>query len=234
MVKHTSSTPKGYLIWDFDGTLALRNGGWTGALLQVLKESHPDLKVTPEQIHPYLQSGFHWHAPENDHPGLSADEWWEDLYPVFIRAFRAAGLKNNDAFALASRVRMVYPNPHEWQCYPDTLKVLKTLASRGWKHILLSNHTPELPALLEHLRLKQHFAAVFNSAETGYEKPNPKAFRQVRDWMGPGITTWMIGDSYSSDIAGARQAGLPAILVHHPNQLADIYCETLSGIADKI
>jgi len=234
VVKHPAPNQKRYLIWDFDGTLAFRNGGWTGALLQVLKEAHPGLPVTPEQIRPYLQSGFPWHAPENDHPGLSADEWWEDLSTVFIRAFRAAGLKNNDAFTLAPRVRAVYLDPREWQCYPDTLKTLKSLASCGWKHILLSNHTPELPALLKHMRLTQHFSAIFNSAETGYEKPNPKAFRQVQDWMGPSPTAWIIGDSYSSDIAGARQAGLPGILVHHPNQQAEIYCETLSEIAEKL
>lgn len=234
MVKRTSPARRGYLIWDFDGTLAFRPGGWTGALLQVLQESKPDLPVKPEQIRAYLQSGFPWHAPENPHPGISPDEWWEDLTPVFIRAFRVCSVTNDDAHVLAHQVRTVYTDPQSWQRFPDTLPALEILATRGWKHILLSNHTPELANILDHLKLTSYFAVVFNSGITGYEKPNLKAFRAVLDWMGPDAAAWMIGDSYPTDIAGAQQVHLPGILVRNPNPLAKIYCETLKDISEKL
>lgn len=223
-----------YLIWDFDGTLAWRPGGWTGALLTVLRESHPQLKVPSGQIRPYLQSGFPWHAPENPHPGLSANDWWEDMQPVFARAFRSVGVENGEALSLARDVRQAYLDPLCWQRYKDSLPVLETLTARGWKHILLSNHSPELALLVDRLGLTEHFIAMFNSGETGYEKPNPKAFRQALEWIEPGSTTWMIGDSFGSDILGALEIGLPGILVRNPHPDAPMYCATLVELIEKL
>lgn len=230
MVNKTEAGLGGYLIWDFDGTLADRTGGWAGALHQVLKKARPDLHLPPDKIRPFLQSGFPWHAPENAHPGLSADEWWEDLYPVFVRAFRACGLNNNEALVLAHQVRSEYLAPDAWQCYPDVRQTLAALTNLGWTHIMLSNHVPELPYLLTHLEIKPYFVAVFNSADTGYEKPDPKAFRNVLDWIGPGANAWMIGDGYHSDIVGARQVDLPAILVRSPSPRAEYFCATLGEL----
>jgi len=225
---------KKYLLWDFDGTLAWREGGWTGALLQALKKAKIDLQLTPEQIRPYLQSGFPWHAPENAHPGISADDWWEDLYPLFVRAFRTAGVPSKDLFPLARKVRPAYLDLHAWKCFPDSIPTLEKLTASGWKHVLLTNHVPELDKLLKHLHLDTHFTATFNSAVTGYEKPNPKAFRNVLDWAGPNAEIWVIGDSYRTDIVGASEVNLPAILVRKPDPQAERYCAALDEIIDLI
>lgn len=82
-----------YLIWDFDGTLAYhRRGLWGGVLLDLLSEAAPDLRVRREDIRPHLAAGFPWHAPERAHPELDTPEkWWDDLNPVFERAFIAVG-----------------------------------------------------------------------------------------------------------------------------------------------
>jgi len=223
-----------YLVWDFDGTLAWRPGGWTGAVLNVLHRSHPDLQTTSEKVRPYLQSGFPWHAPENSHPGLTPTEWWEDLQPVLSRAFRGAGVKNGDCMKLAGEVRTAYLDPLSWQRYNDSLPSLEVLSARGWKHVLLSNHVPELPFLLERLGLSSYFDRLFNSAETGYEKPNPKAFRTVLEWIGPDATVWMIGDDFACDILGGLEVGLPGILVRKPHPESPMYCATLSDIHQKI
>jgi putative hydrolase of the HAD superfamily len=228
------SSKKKYLIWDFDGTLAWRPGGWTGAVITVLRHSAAEVKATAEQVRPYLQSGFPWHAPENSHPGISPSEWWEDLHPVFMRAFKGVGVKNGQCMELAREVRKAYIDPVGWQRYNDSLTALELLSARGWKHILLSNHVPELPILLERLSLSDYFIAVFNSAETGYEKPNPKAFRNVLDWLEPGASVWMVGDNYASDILGAAEIGLPGILVRKPHPDAPIFCATLPEISEKL
>lgn len=229
-----SDARRKFLIWDFDGTLAWRPGGWASAVLTVLHRTRPDLPVTMEQVRPYLQSGFPWHAPENPHPGITDQEWWEDLMPVFGRALRAAGVENGQVYEIAREVRTAYIDPACWQVYNDTLTALEMLSTRGWQHVLLSNHNPELPTLLEHLGLNSYFTAVFNSAQTGYEKPNPKAFRAVLDWAAPDATIWMIGDNFGVDILGALEVGLPGILVrkYHPD--APIYCATLAEVVEKL
>lgn len=229
-----SETRRKILIWDFDGTLAWRPGGWASAVLSVLHNSRPDLQVSAELVRPYLQSGFPWHAPENPHPGLTPQEWWEDLQPVFGRALRAAGVENGQVYELARLVRSAYIDPVCWQRYNDSLTALEMLSARGWQHVLLSNHNPELPLLLERLGLSSYFATVFNSAQTGYEKPNPKAFRAVMDWAGPETTMWMIGDNFGVDILGALEVGLPGILVRKFHEDAPIFCATLNEVVEKV
>ncbi len=223
-----------YLIWDFDGTLAWRSGGWSSALIKVLHTSAPEIHATRTQARAFLQSGFPWHAPENAHPGLAPDEWWEDMQPVFARAFKGLGVVNGKAYTLASQVRPVYLERRAWKRFDDAIPALENLSARGWQHVLLTNHVPELPMLLERLHLTPYFAAVFNSAQTGYEKPNPKAFRAVQDWAGPGGKLYVIGDSFSCDIQGAKESNLPAILVRKPHPDAPLFCETLDQIAGKL
>ena len=66
-----------------------------------------------------------------------------------------------------------------------------------------------------------HLAAIFNSAQTGYEKPHPQAFRNVLAWLPEPEAVWMIGDNYTADVLGAQAVGLPGILVRetHPELL---------------
>lgn len=229
-----------YLIWDFDGTLACREGGWSGALAAVAGQA-----VSAGAVRPFLQSGFPWHAPECAHPGLSPDEWWEELLPLFARALRGAGLPGGQARELACGVREEYLRLAAWQRYDDVLPAFNQLTDRGWRHILLSNHVPELPQLLEHLGLSGRFATVFNSADTGYEKPNPHAFRNVLNWILRGrrtgslseaatlVETWVIGDSLSADVIGAQEAGLRSILVRR-REPGFTCCESLAEIVDVV
>jgi len=73
-------------------------------------------------------------------------------------------------------------------------------------------------------------AALFNSAQTGYEKPHPQAFRNVLEWAVEPEAVWMIGDNPKADIAGAEALGIPAILVRTSHPAARYYCAELSQV----
>ena len=219
-----------YLVWDFDGTLGYRVGQWTGALLEVLRQDAPACNATAALIRPHLQTGYPWHAPHQQYPVQSADQWWESLAPIFERAFSAVGVAPSQAHTLARRVRAAYTTPTHWRLFDDTLPTLDRLSDLGWTHLLLSNHVPELPLLLDHLGIARPFACVFNSAETCYEKPHPEAFANVLRVVAGAEAVWMIGDNVTADVAGAQAAGIPAILVrsHHPD--ARHSCASLSEV----
>ncbi len=226
------------LIWDFDGTLAFRVGGmWSSALQEILASEAPRLHVTARQLRPYLQSGFPWHRPEEPHPEiLTAGQWWDALDPIFRRAFEGVGLQAAQAREMAGRVRRVYPDPVRWRLFGDTLPALDQLSQDGWNHAILSNHTPELPQLVEHLGLKAHVASVFCSAQTGYEKPHPSSFQLVLDAFARARRVWMIGDSMAADIEGAQRVGIPAILVRRQHPEGGIWCrglEELPGVVGR-
>lgn len=222
---------KKYLIWDFDGTLGYRETGWTGALVEVLRRNAPDCNVTADHLRPHIQTGFPWHDPHQPYLVRPAQQWWKDLAPVFERAFVAVGITAPQAQHLAGEVRHAYAAPTHWRLYDDTLPALAYLSETGWTHLLLSNHVPELSLLLQHLQIGGFFAKVFNSAETGYEKPHPQAFLNVLDTVGDAETVWMIGDSAVADIAGAAAAGIPGILVRKHHADAIYQCDDLGQVS---
>jgi putative hydrolase of the HAD superfamily len=147
---------------------------------------------------------------------------------VFERAFRqGAHLGVDDARRLAQHVRTVYLHPARWQVFADVVPCLRALTASGWRHVILSNHVPELPLLLEALGLASHMEQVFTSAQTGLEKPHPQAFRTVLAALGRATPIWMVGDSLRADILGAQAVGLRAVLVRGRHPRAAYCCETL-------
>ena len=223
------------LIWDFDGTLAYREGKWTAALLDVLHNEVAECAITHDQLRPYLRDGFPWHAADQAYPPKrSAEEWWGALDHIFERAFIAVGIEAERARKMAKEVRHSYLTPTYWQLFDDTIPALEALSSEGWTHVILSNHVPELKSIIDHLQLSPYFALIFNSAETGYEKPHPQAFRNVLTALENPKTIWMIGDNVSADVMGAEGVGIPAVLVREHHEAARYYCEALSELRSII
>ena len=221
-----------YLIWDFDGTLGYRDGGaWTASLLEVLDRALPSHAVTLDQLRPFLQTGFPWHAADRPHLHLtSADSWWDALMPVLERAYVGVGLDEERARALARQFRAVYLNLDRWRLFDDVFSTLDALSARGWTHVILSDHVPELGAIVRHLGLDSRIAFVFNSAEIGYEKPNLRAFQITLETLPDVKTAWMIGDSFTADVQGAERVGIPAILVRRAHPDANRYCASLADV----
>lgn len=225
-----------YLIWDFDGTLGYREGGmWTATLLEIMQEHFPELGVTYDKLKVYLRSCYPWHFPEQPHPELSdADEWWRAFQPVVVRAMIGVGAPSDRAEELSAEFRPRYTELSRWRLFPDTLPVLEQLAERGWTHMLLTNHVPELPSIVGHLGLTPHLGAIFNSAQTGYEKPHPQAFHNAQAWMTEPEVVWMIGDNYKADVQGAEAQGIPAILARTTHPDARYRCEDLAGVVEIV
>ncbi len=221
----------GVLVWDFDGTLATRPGGWTGTLHEVVTRELPALGVTPEHIRPYLRRGFPWHTPDVVRDPCSDDAWWDGLLPLFTEALHSgAGLAEADARRLAAAVRTRYLDPGAWRVFDDTLPVLERLRARGWRHVVLSNHVPELSRIVERLGLSPLLSGLYCSALTGAEKPHPQAFESVFADHPEARGSWMIGDSWRADVQGARAVGMRAILVREAHPEADVRCESLHDV----
>jgi len=98
------------------------------------------------------------------------------------------------------------------------------------EHLTMSNHVPELSAIIRHLHLGAYITQIFNSAETGYEKPYPQAFRHVLDAPDRPAAVWMIGDRVKADVAGAMLAGIPSILVRAHHHDAKYCCSDLPQV----
>ena len=110
----------------------------------------------------------------------------------------------------------------------------RLLAEMGWTHWTLSNHVPELKELVRDIGLATRVTEVLTSALTGFEKPNPLAYRVALDLaQGPEVV-WMVGDNFVADYLGPRNIGIPSILVRNYVEEADLYAETLWHVAKII
>lgn len=203
-----------FVIWDFDGTLAWRDGMWSGCALDVLDEHAPGHGVSIERLRAALRGGFPWHAWEQPHPQLSEPgRWWELVERRVAAAFEDVWA-GGDAAGMASALRERYLDVTvAWQLFEDTQPALRSLSERGWRHVVLSNHVPELDELIDGLGLAPHLDGVLTSAATGYEKPHPEAFRMALAACGHPAQAWMVGDNPHADVEGAEGVGLSAILV---------------------
>jgi putative hydrolase of the HAD superfamily len=204
-----------------------------GCLIETLDDYEPGHGVDSDQLRPFLHDGFPWHRPELPHPELcDSGAWWTHVEMLLTATYEGVGLEAPRARTLARLARHRYVDPSRgWRLFDDTLRTLERLRSDGWRHAILSNHVPELPALAAGLGLSPLIGVVLTSALTGYEKPNPKAFELALERCGWPGETLMVGDNPVADVAGAEAAGIPAVLVRSEPQPRLRYAPSLAALA---
>ncbi|MFL5869475.1 MAG: HAD family hydrolase [Solirubrobacterales bacterium] len=101
-----------------------------------------------------------------------------------------------------------------FRAYPDTAPALEELASLGVRRVCVSNWDYALPEVLDRTGLATGFDAVITSASVGARKPDPAIFRVALEAAGCAPhEALVVGDTPEEDIAGARAAGIPALLI---------------------
>lgn len=198
------------ILWDFDGTLAYRPKEWRGCLVEVLDEYEPGNGISSEAIRPHLQDGFPWHQPDRPHPELSDPEiWWAKVQSILTTGLQAEGMSHERSEEITRLFRLRYIDGSvAWKLSPDVASVLSRLADHGWRNVILSNHVPELSAIVDGVGLGAFVDDVISSVNVGYEKPHPAIFALARE---------LSGDP-QADIEGTRATGIPALLVQHPDR----------------
>lgn len=116
-----------------------------------------------------------------------------------------------------------------WRPFADSADVLADLRSQGLKIGLLTNGTQEQQLdKLRSIGLLDAFDVVCTSERIGAPKPDPDAFITLADELGVAASDCLfVGDNPNHDIAGAKTAGMHALLV-------DRYGEHARGIASAI
>ncbi|MBN1436108.1 MAG: HAD-IA family hydrolase [Sedimentisphaerales bacterium] len=224
-----------HILWDFDGTLAYRDGMWTGTLIEILRTAEPDISVTRDQLRPHLRKGFPWHKPQVPHTHIrDAAQWWQALLPAVEQTLVVFGLSAARAAELAAQVPAQFCNPENWQLFEDTISTLTALSETGWSHSILSNHVPELPDIVNALGISNFFTHIHTSAVMGFEKPHENAFRIALQPIPDNSVVWMVGDNPIADIRGAQQLGIPAVLVRQTDPTVQHQCPSLIELVEII
>jgi putative hydrolase of the HAD superfamily len=227
---------KKVILWDFDGTLGFRKDGmWGASMISALKEHDPSTTLVEQQFRPFLMTGFPWHHPEHPHIHIqSSDDWWKPIINKFCEGYMHFGYSKKISVLLAQRAREIFINLDRWAVYDDTFETLGELSNYGWKHIILSNHIPELGKIVEHLGLNRYIDIVVNSAEVGYEKPNKEIYYYTIKCAENPNRVWMIGDNVEADVLGAQSVGIKGILVRNDDNRAKWKSVDLKGVIEII
>jgi putative hydrolase of the HAD superfamily len=207
----TNPVAKGTVWWDFHGTLVSRPFMWREAGCKFLDRFVPDHQISPDQLRKAWRTG---HFPTREcHTELTPDLWWECVWQRYADTFRELGCPLTDARETLTVIRDDILDASRYPLFDDVVPVLERLHRSGWRHIMVSNHVPELEAIVAALGIGEFFHAVLTSAIVGYEKPHACMFEAALEQIVPGAPVWMVGDSVEADCVPATSFGAKATLV---------------------
>lgn len=202
------------IFLDWDDTI----GDWTTAEHHALQDIYAGYQLN--RLYPTFEDYLNTYKPYNiELWGLyGRSEVTKEYLHLqrFLRPLQVNG-DSDEQISLARRMGDEFLRlTNKYFCLrPDAEKVVRYLAAR-YPLSIISNGFKEVQYYkFEHSGLAPYFTHTLISEEVGINKPQPEIFRIALQRNG--ITAEeavMIGDSYSSDIAGAKAAGIDQIWIH--------------------
>jgi HAD superfamily hydrolase (TIGR01549 family) len=119
------------------------------------------------------------------------------------------------------------PGKHLWEMalirIPDALEVLTALKPH-YRLGVISNTVgsgdAELADVLEKAGIRRLIDALVTSRDFGKAKPDPAIYAEGALRLGVSLDqTLMVGDRLDTDVAGALNAGIPAVWLRHPGAI---------------
>jgi putative hydrolase of the HAD superfamily len=196
------------VLLDAGGTLfterETRDAIYTRALVE------RGLEVSVEQI-AQLRARLHAEMPATVAGHVRyTDRWFNE----FMRRLLAELGSALDAESLRRDLAAHFSRPENFVVHADTPAALERLLEQGLRLGVVSNWSDRLPPLLDGLGLSRQFEVVIVSAIVGHTKPDRAIFDAAiaRFAIAP-EQALHVGDDPLNDLAGARRAGLGALLI---------------------
>ncbi len=197
------------VLFDLDDTL-FDHQACTRAGLARLREAHPSLQAWP------VEDLAHRHADllERLHLEVLAGRKTVDTARIerFATLFAEAGETLTPARAEGVAVEYRDAYLASWQLVPGAIDLLARLRGHARLGVVTNNVVSEQTRKANALGLAPYLDALVISEAVGVNKPDPRIFRYALDQLGVAASdTVMVGDSWATDIVGARHAGLRAV-----------------------
>ena len=202
------------IFLDWDDTI----GDWTTAEHKALLDIYTHYQLN--RLYPTFEHYLNAYKPYNLElwaqygRGEVTKEWLH--LQRFLRPIEGLPVTGNGLRDLAHEMGAEFLQlTNKYFCLlPDAKEVVKYLASK-YPLTIISNGRKEVQYYkFEHSGLAPYFTHTLISEEVGINKPQPGIFQIALQRNGISADqAVMIGDSYSSDIAGAKAAGIDQIWV---------------------
>ena len=130
--------------------------------------------------------------------------------------------------------RRVRDTPKGLGLYADSTPALQAIKNTGLMTGVISNMGAELGRLIAELGIDDLVDAVVSSGETGVAKPHAAIFEAALAKLGVAAGDAVhVGDGYESDVIGARNAGLHALLLARDGG-APADCPSVTTLTDVL
>ena len=215
-----NASPKKYkaVFLDWDDTI----GDWINAARRALQEIYADFHL--ELLYPQFEDYFQTYEPYNlmlwgkyGRGEVTKEELQFERFYHPLTVTPEPTLEGKPKEQIAREIGGVFlglTNKY-FSLLPDADYVVRELAKR-YPLTVISNGFGEVQYYkFAHSGLQPLFTHILISEEVGINKPQPEIFRIAleRNGVRPEEAV-MVGDSYNSDIAGAKAAGIDQIWIH--------------------
>lgn len=128
-----------------------------------------------------------------------------------------------------------YQRPEQWEPYPEVLEALRRAQERGLVQGVVSDWGTDLVPLLHAHEVTRHLDFVVASAAVGTAKPHPDIFRfaLARADLKPADVVY-VGDSYVSDVLGARAVGIAPVLLDREGKAPAVDCPVVASLLEVL
>lgn len=116
---------------------------------------------------------------------------------------------------------------------PGVPEALARLRAAGLRLVVVSNADGTVEEGLTRAGLRGYLDAVVDSQVIGHEKPDPRIFAHALGLFGSDpARTLHVGDFYAADVAGARAAGVHALLLDPHGDWGEVDCEVARDVPE--
>ncbi len=161
---------------------------------------------------------------------------WELEETMVSRILERLGIQDRDLvprIVLATEV--AFSVPGVMRLYPEVEDVLRALRARGRRLGIISNWSWNLQDRVQEVGLSDYFDVVMASACTGCEKPHPAIFQQALEALHARPERALhIGDSYQSDVLGARGVGMDALWLDRQQKGGHPDCRSIHDLNEVL
>ena len=145
---------------------------------------------------------------------------YADLNETFTEVCKAFDIEPK-SFIIEKLVGMWNKNEFLGKPFYETTEVLQFLKDNGFKLGLISNTNSTIHRVIDKYKLHEYFDAEVYSYKEGMLKTDPALFKKlIKKMKLKESDVIMVGDSIQTDLIGARNAGLRAILIDRMNKRA--------------
>lgn len=161
--------------------------------------------------------------------GLGWENYWRTYaHNVFSKAFQIENITHSVLLeTIINDLMMMYSTGETFRVQDGAIELLEFLKKEQVPVGVISNYDPRIKPILKNLGISHYFKFILSSYEVRSEKPDVKIFREAESHIDKeGLNRELflhVGDSYSLDVKGARNAGWSACLVHTDKNQVEQY-----------